>query len=124
MRKQAGQLPSKMRFVAAQFEALLNDDLWLRNAAHANAMARRWPTAEGTAGSGPHPEVNSVFAPFPPAALEALQAWSFFRVWDEATTEVRWMTSFDTTEADIDTFLGDIRSTADLSRRVPPMFPV
>ncbi len=64
------------------------------------------------------PEVNAVFVTVPRAALEALQAWSFFWVWDEATTEVRWMTSFDTTEADIDTFADGVASLVDQHARL------
>lgn len=121
VRKQAAQLPSKMRFVSAQFEALLTDDLWLRNAAHANAMAAQLADrVEGIDGVTlqRRPEVNAVFVTVPRGALEALQAWSFFWVWDEATTEVRWMTSFDTTEADIDTFADGVASLVDQHARL------
>lgn len=107
IRKQAAQLPSKMRFVAAQFEALLTDDLWLRNAAHANAMAQRLAdTVRPIPGVvlTREPEVNSVFATLPADAIAPLQDRSFFWPWDEAINEVRWMTSFDTTSEDIDTF--------------------
>jgi threonine aldolase len=112
IRKQATQLPSKMRFVAAQFEALLTDDLWIHNAAHANAMARR--LADATCdipgvGLVRAPEVNSVFVRLPADAIGRLQAASFFWTWDEARDEVRWMTSFDTTEADIDEFAETVR---------------
>jgi threonine aldolase len=121
VRKQAAQLPSKMRYVSAQFEALLTDDLWLRNAGHANAMATR--LADQVAGIEGvtlqrRPEVNAVFVTVPRAALAALQAWSFFWVWDEATTEVRWMTSFDTTEADIDLFAAGVASLVDEHTRL------
>ena len=113
VRKQAGQLPSKMRYVAAQFEALLADDLWLRNATHANAMAQllveRVADVAGVKVTRP-PEVNSVFATVPPEALAALQAWSHFYVWDEAITEVRWMTSFDTTREDVERFAAGVAS--------------
>jgi threonine aldolase len=112
IRKQATQLPSKMRFVAAQFEALLTDDLWIRNAAHANGMAQRLaaatrdiPGVELTRA----PEVNSVFVRLPAAAIPRLQAESFFWTWDEAVDEVRWMTSFDTTETDIEDFTATVR---------------
>jgi len=107
VRKQAAQLPSKMRFVAAQFEALLTDELWLRNAAHANAMAQRLAdTVRPIPGVvlTREPEVNSVFATLPAAAIAPLQDRSFFWPWDESIHEVRWMTSFDTTTEDIDTF--------------------
>jgi threonine aldolase len=108
LRKQSMQLSSKMRFVAAQFVALLTDDLWLRNASHANAVAAR--LAEGISAldgvSIAYPvEANGVFATLPPAVVEALQAeWPFY-VWDEDTRVVRLMCSFDTTEADVDEFV-------------------
>ncbi len=103
------QLASKMRFVSAQFEALLAGDLWLRNARHANAMAQRLE-----AGGARHPrrrrscdpvQANAVFAR-PPARRSPSGCRSAIRfyVWDEQTGEVRWMTSFDTTEEDVDGF--------------------
>jgi threonine aldolase len=115
LRKQQTQLTSKMRFVAAQFSALLRDDLWRANAAHANAMARR--LAEGAeAVDGVdivYPiQANAVFVRLRPRHVAALQRDWTFHVWDERENVVRWMTAFDTTEADVDTFLADIRSTA------------
>jgi threonine aldolase len=111
IRKQAGQLPSKTRFVAAQFEALLTDDLWLRNARHSNAMAVR--LAESF--DGVHsvvidraPEVNAVFAQVPADAVRRLQDWSFFWTWDVERSVVRWMCSFDTTPADVDAFASGV----------------
>jgi threonine aldolase len=107
LRKQSMQLASKMRFVAAQFEALLTDGLWHRAAAHANAMARR--LADGVRGvpgvTITQPvEANGVFAILPPGSAERLQdGWRFY-TWDERTGEVRWMCSWDTTEADVDAF--------------------
>ncbi len=112
IRKQATQLPSKMRFVAAQFEALLTDDLWIRNAEHANAMARRLADAVRDIPGvrlAREPEVNSVFVRLPADAIARLQAESFFWTWDETVDEVRWMTSFDTTTADIDEFAATVR---------------
>jgi threonine aldolase len=102
------QLASKMRYAAAQFVALLTDDLWRRNAAHANAMAAR--LAAGVAAVPgveiTHPvEANAVFAVPPPPVVAPLQERYPFYVWDEATGEVRWMTSFATTESDVDGFL-------------------
>ena len=106
------QLASKMRFVAAQFMALLADDLWLRNAEHANAMARR--LADG-AGAVPgvvltYPvQANGVFARLPRSVIEALQA-----AISRSTSGTRrpascgWMTSFDTTPADVDGFVSGI----------------
>ncbi|HEY4947378.1 MAG TPA: beta-eliminating lyase-related protein, partial [Acidimicrobiales bacterium] len=105
IRKQSMQLASKMRFVSAQFVALLSDGLWRSNAAHANAMARR--LADGVADvpgvTVAYPvEANGVFAVLPPAATAALQRHHPFYVWDEGTGMVRWMASFDTTEQDVD----------------------
>lgn len=112
VRKQAAQLPSKMRFVAAQFEALLRDGLWLDNAAHANAMAAR--LAEGAAAVPgvevvAPPEANAVFAALPPAAVEPLLEWSRHWVWDHERHVVRWMCSFDTRPEDVDRFLAGLR---------------
>ncbi len=115
LRKQQTQLTSKMRFVAAQFGALLQDDLWRANAVHANAMARR--LADGAiAVDGVdivHPvQANAVFARLKPRHIAALQRSWTFHVWDEPGSVVRWMTAFDTTEADVDAFLASIRETA------------
>lgn len=115
LRKQQTQLTSKMRFVAAQFSALLQDDLWLANAAHANAMARR--LADGAVAVDGveivHPvQANAVFARLRPRHVAALRRDWTFHVWDERGSVVRWMTAFDTTEAHVDAFLDGIRSTA------------
>ena len=111
MRKQVTQLPSKMRFVAAQFTALLRDDLWLRNAAHANAMAGRLYArvrdVPGVSLARP-PAVNSLFPRLPKDAIEPLRAWCPFYDWEPATHQVRWMTSFDTTEEDVDRFAAGV----------------
>jgi threonine aldolase len=107
VRKQAGQLPSKARFVAAQYSALLVDDLWLRNAAHANAMAqllaKRVADLDGVTVPRP-PEANSVFAQVPREKIGELQDWSFFWEWDLDASLVRWMTSFATTPEDVEAF--------------------
>jgi threonine aldolase len=115
LRKQQTQLTSKMRFVAAQFGALLQDDLWRANAAHANAMARR--LADGAAAVDGveivYPvQANAVFARLSARHIAALQEDWFFHVWDEEGSVVRWMAAFDTTEADVDAFLTSIRETA------------
>ncbi len=111
IRKQGMQLASKMRFISAQLEALLADDLWLRSASHANAMATRLAAAvRGVAGVEiTHPvEANGVFARLPRPAIDRLLAElpgeDPFYVWDEATGEARWMCSWDTTETDVDEF--------------------
>jgi threonine aldolase len=113
LRKQHMQLASKMRFLAAQFLGLLEEDVWLRNAAHSNAMAAR--LADGLAGltgvKAVYPvESNAVFARLDPARVAALQQAWFFHVWDEHTSVVRWMTAFDTSEADVNAFLAGIRA--------------
>ena len=107
LRKQSLQLASKMRFLAAQFDALLTDDLWLRCARHANAMAGRLAGAvQGIpALTITRPvQANAVFATLPKAPAKTLQEQFPFYVWDETTGEVRWMCSWDTTEEDVDTF--------------------
>jgi threonine aldolase len=108
VRKQSMQLASKMRFLAAQFDALLTDDLWLALARHANAMAARLAEAvgeiDGVALTRPV-EANAVFATLPPVAATALQERYPFYVWDEASGEVRWMCGWDTTEQDVDGFV-------------------
>ena len=110
--KQAGQLASKMRFLSVQFDALLSGDLWVRNASHSNAMAARLAAAvlnvDGVEVQRPV-QANSVFAVLPPQVTERLQRRYPFYIWDESTGEVRWMTSFDTTEADVDGFAAALR---------------
>ena len=107
LRKTSMQLASKMRFISVQFEALLGGDLWLRSASHANAMAQRLEAAvrgiEGVQVARPV-QANAVFALLPREVSERLQKSFRFYFWDEHTGEVRWMASFDTTEADIDAF--------------------
>jgi threonine aldolase len=115
LRKQQTQLTSKMRFVAAQFGALLQDDLWRGSAAHANSMARR--LAAGAAAvpgvEVVHPvQANAVFARLDPKHIAALQHDWFCHVWDEQESVVRWMAAFDTTEADVDAFVAGIQSSA------------
>ncbi|WP_439145294.1 threonine aldolase family protein [Streptantibioticus silvisoli] len=107
LRKMSMQLASKMRFVSVQFEALLTDDLWLRSATHANAMATRLAAAvrdiDGLTVLRPV-QANQVFARLPAEAIARLQKRFRFYVWDEAKSEVRWMCSFDTTTEDVDAF--------------------
>ncbi len=112
IRKQGMQLASKMRFIAAQFEAYLSNDLWKESAGHANKMARilaekvaEFPEITITQ----KVEANGVFARIPKEVILTLQKEYFFYVWDEKTSEVRWMTSFDTTEEDIDGFVDVLR---------------
>jgi threonine aldolase len=104
LRKQSLQLASKMRFLAAQFEALLTDELWRELAANANAMAARLAEAVATV---PGAEVtrpvqaNAVFVKLPRRAITELLVQFSFYVWDERADEVRWMCSWDTTESDV-----------------------
>jgi threonine aldolase len=111
LRKAALQLASKMRYVSAQLVALLEGDLWLRNARHANAMTARLATAvarvPGVEIVRPV-QVNAIFAILPRAVTERLRERFPFHTWEERTGEVRWMCSFDTTEADVDTFAAAI----------------
>jgi threonine aldolase len=110
-RKQGMQLASKMRFIAAQFQALLSNDLWQRCAAHANRMASLLAEALGEIAEihvSQPVESNGVFVRVPQAIIAPLQAVCPFYVWDEATSEVRWMTSFDTTEDDIRQFVAEL----------------
>jgi threonine aldolase len=115
LRKSSMQLSSKMRFVSAQLVALLEEDLWIRSARHANAMARRLAVAltgvEGVAITRPV-EANAVFAVLDPAVTSLLQSKFHFYVWDDETGEVRWMTAFDTTEEDVDEFAAAVISAA------------
>jgi threonine aldolase len=113
LRKQSMQLASKMRFVSAQLEALLTDDLWRRAASHANAMARRLGDAVADHVTITQAvQANSVFAVLPPEATAALQRDFRFYVWDEHTGEVRWMCAWDTPESDVDAFAAAIVSVA------------
>ncbi|MDR0766720.1 MAG: low specificity L-threonine aldolase [Odoribacteraceae bacterium] len=114
-RKQMTQLHSKSRFIAAQFLALLEDDLWLRAAGHANDMARLLAReAMQVPGVTITQEVqaNEVFAIIPREIIEPLRRDCFFHVWDEDAGEVRWVCSFDTTEEDIFDFTALLRSLA------------
>jgi threonine aldolase len=112
-RKQAMQLASKMRYMSAQLDALLEGDLWHRNAEHANAMARRLADAVGSLAGvriTQAVDANAVFAILDPAVTERLQQdWPFY-VWDDSIGEVRWMTGWDTVPEDVDAFAADIRA--------------
>ncbi|WP_309123776.1 low specificity L-threonine aldolase [Arthrobacter sp.] len=112
LRKMNMQLASKMRFVSAQLVALLEDGLWLRSATHANAMAARLTAAVSTIDGVQLTQpttANAVFAILPPEAADRVREQFRFYDWDQATGEVRWMCTFDTTEADVDAFAEAIR---------------
>jgi len=113
IRKQGMQLASKMRFISAQFERYLTDELWYKNAEHANNMAKllerkvlEIPQIQLTQ----NVEANGVFAKVPKEIIDDLKQEYFFYDWDEANSEVRWMCSFDTKEKDILTFVELIKS--------------
>lgn len=111
-RKQGTHLPSKMRFISAQFEAMLSNDLWLKNAQHANAMAQLLADELGKISQfriTQKVEANGVFAEVPRRYIPVLQKQYFFYVWNEETSEVRFMTSFDTTESDIASFISLVK---------------
>ncbi|MEG1762142.1 MAG: low specificity L-threonine aldolase, partial [Bacteroidales bacterium] len=111
-RKQAMQLASKMRFISAQFLALLQDEQWRKTASHANAMAHllaqelaKIPQVQITN----TPQVNAVFAKLPKACIAQLQTEYFFYIWDEMQDEVRWMCSWDTTEEEVLAFVNTLK---------------
>lgn len=113
IRKQSMQLYSKMRFISAQFLAYFENELWKRNATHSNNMARlleaevkKIPAIRLTQ----EVEANGVFAIVPAEIIPKLQEEYFFYMWDESRSEVRWMTSFDTSEDDIYNFVALIKS--------------
>ncbi len=111
LRKQATQLPSKMRFVAAQFLAAFDGDRWLHMARHANAMAARLDAAVRSV-PGVVLErttvVNSLFPSLPAAALAPLQDWCPHYTWDASKNQARWVCSWDTTEDDVDRFAAGV----------------
>ncbi len=108
LRKQSMQLYSKMRFVGAQFIAYLENDLWKETASHSNKMAK---LLEAEVAKIPEIKItqpvsaNGVFAIVPKEIIEPLHERFFFYMWDEMLSEVRWMTSFDTTEEEIYDFV-------------------
>ncbi|CAI9390480.1 threonine aldolase family protein [Microbacterium sp. T2.11-28] len=117
LRKLNMQLSSKMRFVSAQLIALLEGDLYLRNARHSNAMAARLRAAveagladgsiAGVSFTQPT-QANGVFATLPDGIADRLRESFRFYDWDAARNEVRWMCSFDTSETDVDAFVAEL----------------
>jgi threonine aldolase len=115
IRKQGAQLPSKTRYIACQFQAYLENQLWNQIAEHSHQMAlfleenlRAFPQVEIT-----HPvQSNAVFAKFPREWIKALREVSFFYIWDEKTFECRLMMSWDTQKEDILKFIEAIKARA------------
>ncbi|MDR0970667.1 MAG: low specificity L-threonine aldolase [Lentimicrobiaceae bacterium] len=112
-RKQGMQLASKMRFITAQFSAYLENELWLRNAQKANAMAQflgKKLSEIPYIRLSRKVEANAVFVIFPKEIIAAMQKQYFFHVWNELTNEVRLMCSFDTTEEDVLGFVNALKN--------------
>lgn len=112
VRKSAMQLASKMRFISIQLVAMFEGDLWLKNAQHSNAMAQELykgikgiPSVEVT-----QPQANALFPILPANSIEPLQEVAKFYVWDHTINQVRWMCSWDTTQADVDTFVAAVKA--------------
>ena len=112
IRKQGMQLHSKMRFISAQFNALLSNDRWKKNASHSNAMAKllaeeltKIPQVRITQSV----DANGVFVTIPPAIVSALQEEQFFYIWNEKISEARLMCSFDTKEEDVERFVRKLK---------------
>lgn len=112
IRKQGMQLSSKMRFISAQFDAFLSNNLWLKNAMHSNKMAqllykqiKNIPKIEITQ----KVETNAIFAIIQKKYITPLQKEYFFYIFDELKSEVRWMCSFDTTVKDVKKFSTTIK---------------
>ena len=122
-RKQGMQLASKMRYVAAQFEALLRDDLWLKNASHANAMARllvaRFKDLDDVISFAYPVEANGVFPILPHDAIEPLMQERRFYMWDAENDVARWMTSWDTTVEDVHDFADAVWRIAPRQKSIP-----
>lgn len=113
LRKQGMQLHSKMRFIAAQFISLLSNNLWHRSASQANRMAARL-SEKLSAIPGfkltQKTEVNGIFAIVPTDVVPEIQKHSFFYIWNEKSSEIRLMCSWDTTEEDVDSFVRVVSS--------------
>lgn len=107
IRKQGMQLLSKMRFIGAQYIPYLEKEIWKSNAHHANRMAQMLrDKVAGLPGVTltQSVEANGIFAIIPERVIKPLQEKYFFYMWNEEKSEVRWMTSFDTREEDIEDF--------------------
>ncbi|MBO4654278.1 MAG: aminotransferase class I/II-fold pyridoxal phosphate-dependent enzyme [Bacteroidales bacterium] len=111
LRKQSTQLYSKMRYVSAQFSAYLQDDLLYKNAAHANKMAQMLHRELLNLGFEftQSPDANILLLKMEPDLADKLLQKHFFYVWDENTHEIRLVTSWDTTEEDVNLFVSDLK---------------
>jgi threonine aldolase len=112
VRKSAMQLASKMRFISIQLVSMFEGDLWLKNAQHSNAMAQElYKGIKDIPGVKVlSPQANALFPILPAASIEPLQNVAKFYVWDHMINQVRWMCSWDTTQADVDNFVAAVKS--------------
>ena len=113
VRKQVTQLHSKMRFIAAQYEAMLQDDLFITLGGQANKAARMLFNKTNDIASlqlGSAPSANSMFPIIAQGPRRQLQEWAHFYDWDIAQNQVRWMTAWDVTEPEIDAFVAGVRT--------------
>lgn len=113
IRKQGMQLASKMRFISAQFIAYFENDLWKKNASHSNSMAKLLYEKVKDIGEikiTQKVQSNALFVILPSRVAENLCKHYFFYPWDEKTSEYRWMTSWDTTEEDIESFVALLKA--------------
>jgi threonine aldolase len=113
-RKQGMQLASKMRYLAAQFTALFENDLWLQNARHSNRMAQLLKHELSQISQikiAYKVEANGVFAVVPRRAIAKILKRYFFYMWNEEQSMVRWMCSWDTAESDVKQFVEFVRAS-------------
>ncbi|MGA9275641.1 threonine aldolase family protein [Ilumatobacter sp.] len=113
VRKQVTQLPSKMRYLSAQLNALLRDDLWIELGGHSNAMATHLDELVRDIDGvelAERPQVNSLFPRLPAPVIAPLRDWCFFWDWDVSEQQVRWMTAWDTTTRDVERFAAGVRA--------------
>ncbi len=124
--KQAGQLASKMRFLAAPWVGMLRDGAWLRHANHANTMAKRLRRALSKISGIKflHPtQANAVFVDMPPVLVDAMhkRGWHFYTLYSD--NDARLMCSWDTTKEDIDDFVGDLNDLITKQKKTAPQYP-
>ena len=116
IRKQVTQLHSKMRFISAQYNALLTDNLFIDLGIRANAAAQRLYDAThhiDSLGLVRPPDANSLFPTISDPIKTQLQEWSFFWDWDESKHQVRWMTAWDIEPSDVDDFAAGVKTLID-----------
>jgi threonine aldolase len=113
IRKQSAQLFSKMRYNSSQFLAYLENDLWAKNAQHANKMAQLLRAGIQSIGNfefTQQTDANIILVKMPKPIIDQLLENHYFYIWDESTNEIRLVTSWDTTENDINIFLNNLKT--------------